>query len=769
MRNLIIVALLFFPCYAYANKAVVRSGEHAGFSRITIQLSQPIPWSVGKVDNGYEVRLEQSLTDINISEVYKRIPRDRISELLISKDKKHITLKTGCDCFADAFEFRPGFLVIDIKDGQATEGSVFEKTFASDEILSKHDATIQDNKPMASQIVKLPIVISKPEFTDQSQTQFPTQRALPDINLPHAALSSEDPLNQMQSIMLKQVSRAASQGLLQANVPFPLAIDPQDRTELPHVTKELDAISNHQNPPNDQINMHIQSSIDSAIEKSSAQHSLTAGGDKCLENRIFDISTWGNSASVLSEVSKQSALAVGEFDKVNEQAVEALVKAYLYAGFGAESENALVDFGISIEHSDILRAMARIIDGNLQQNNANLFIEQFDCGTNAALWATLAQNHIPKTTKVNTSSVLMAFAKLPAHLRLHLGPDLSQSFLESGDIETAQALSDSISRTPGLEQPTFLLLSAKLDHNRGHESSASRTLKQIISEDSEISPAALNELLKAQLKNSVAADSYLISTAETYIFEHQGTKTGADLLHVLILSTAKSGNLTKTLELLDEAQHSTHFSSEQKNKLWEGVLEFALAQSTDEELMHFIISTKNVISERHLSRDVHRKLAKRLLKNGFPELAQKILNTSNPPTLKDRLILAEIALSTHVPTQSIAILEGLTTDEAIALRARAYSLNNDHFEASLEYDKLSDANQSQREIWRAGSWEKLNADASKASRTAIEIMIPVESKPVSIQSGTIRKGKALVNNSKAMRTNLENLMRKYSSPDQNGS
>ena len=783
MRNFIFALLLTIPNYAFANKAIVRAGEHAGFSRITIQFSESTPWSVGRINQGYEVRLEQSLSAFDASEVYKRLSRNRIPKILISDDKKRIILNTDCNCFADAFEFRPGLLVIDIKDGKAPQGSIFETSFISDETSAaiqqrrKLDAPVeaasgtdvieQDNKRATNQVVTLPVIIPRlvpnnqqPESHNQVQAHITTERIIPGVTLPHTPSSPDARLQQMQNTMLNQISRAASQGLLQANTLKRVPTIHHEYVEQDHDDKAPNTVNNKQDAPTDHINMHVQSSIDSAVEKSKPQRTLSDNGNKCYNNSTFNISSWGDPDSILSEVSKQTALAIGEFDKINEQAVENLAKAFLYAGFGAEAKNVLSVFGTAPEHADILKLMADTIDHN-PLASSNLLTKQFECDTNAALWAILTQNEIPTDVKINTNAVLMAFSNLPAHLRLYLGPDLSQKFLKLGDIETAQSLRDVISRTPGIEKPEFLLLNAKLDQTRGHDASAAHTLKQIISEDTEVSPTALLELLEAQLESDTNIDSHLLTVAETYIYEQQDTKVGADLLHILILSTAKSGLLTKTLDLLNEAQRSVHYNNSEKSKLWESVLRYSLTESDDEKLVKFIFAAKAHISEHSISPKIRRELSERLLTIGLPKMAQTLLKAPIPPAIEDRIILAKAALSDRKPARSISLLKGLKTKEAVLIRAHAFSILNKHHQASLEYDKLSDADLAQRGIWRAGRWNELDTEISENNKTVKKIMRPATSIPDASLGGTISADKALLNDSEIVRATIASLLNKY--------
>lgn len=125
IRIIFYIFLSLSPGMLHAETIVVRSGEHADFSRIVLQLSSPVEWVFGRVDGGYELRSDAYDTVFDTSTVFDLIPKTRILAVS-SPGPGRLFVSVSCNCAGDAFEIRNGRIVLDIKDGQPDEVSRFE-------------------------------------------------------------------------------------------------------------------------------------------------------------------------------------------------------------------------------------------------------------------------------------------------------------------------------------------------------------------------------------------------------------------------------------------------------------------------------------------------------------------------------------------------------------------------------------------------------------------------------------------------------------------
>lgn len=112
-----IVVLALAPP-VFAQEIAIRSGEHAGFSRIVLYFDKTVAWKVGRVAGGYEFRVDDGSLTYDTSNVFEKIPRTRMTALE-DRGSGRLFIASNCDCHADAFEIRGAEVVLDIKDGAA--------------------------------------------------------------------------------------------------------------------------------------------------------------------------------------------------------------------------------------------------------------------------------------------------------------------------------------------------------------------------------------------------------------------------------------------------------------------------------------------------------------------------------------------------------------------------------------------------------------------------------------------------------------------------
>ncbi len=264
----------------------------------------------------------------------------------------------------------------------------------------------------------------------------------------------------MQSEMLRQIGRAAAQGLLEANLPEPF------HEPMPTGLGEsmVEPSETHQEEPAAQahINIHIENSVDREFARLLPKGTSPEDGKVCIGSDLVNVVEWGDEDTVWEQISRQRRKLSGEFDKANPVAAEALAKAYIYAGFGAEALQIIDSFDFDPETALILKDLALIIDGLSPRQNGVLR-GQTACDTEVALWAVLALSKLSKGTDVNRPRVIATFSELPLHLRRYLGPKLAEMFLEIGDIETATAIRNAIARAPGDAGDEFRLMEAHFE------------------------------------------------------------------------------------------------------------------------------------------------------------------------------------------------------------------------------------------------------------------------------------------------------------------
>ena len=105
----------------------LRAGEHAEFSRIALDVPQLAEWSIER--NGRLVTV--LFPDRELLFATEQIfPQRRISRVTSARSERgrdgtRLILSMSCNCVAEAYEFRPGMLVMDIRaQPEETEAGV---------------------------------------------------------------------------------------------------------------------------------------------------------------------------------------------------------------------------------------------------------------------------------------------------------------------------------------------------------------------------------------------------------------------------------------------------------------------------------------------------------------------------------------------------------------------------------------------------------------------------------------------------------------------
>lgn len=761
MRFVGIIILLFAPAMGVAQHVIVRSGEHTDFSRLAFEFSDAVEWEMGRVEDNYEIRIRGTGLRIDISEVYQRISHDRIENLTISKDNSRITLGLGCKCHADAFEFRPGLLVVDVKEGLPPETSRFEADFSSGELIESQysDAVVVEQIPQntpenlrENPVVDLPFRPIKEHPSSKIYEVQLGESFKVDTQAPTKDVA------EMQSEILHQISRAASQGLLDASVPDTIQVTKNDH-EIDQAPEHFTAFPG----PIQHINIHIENSIDREFASLSERIEMTGSGSKCLPDTLFSISEWGNEESILAKISEQRGIISGEFDKADTKAVLSLAKAYIYAGFGAEALSVLSLFDLSLEEKGALVAMAQIVDAAPYEHHA-IFTNQIECGADSALWAALYIPTLSKQVSINKASILGAFSGLPAHLRQLLGPKLAQKFLQIGDVNTARALRNSISRAPGDVSSEFQLIDAKLNLERGLTDSVEHALEDIIIADSIVAPRALIELLELRLQRGGEMDPQILATAESHIFEQQDTKIAAELKRLIALSFGQSGDFSKALHALYEMEKYEKLDKNALTATWEKVVENLAMNAPEAALLEFVFAAQYDLDHQNISRKIRRELALRLLEEGWPVQAEMVLKAPKSPVADDRVILARVELLVGEAENVLKRLENVAGNEAAKLRALAYEMSGNYLGAAKEYRALGDEESQKSTAWKAEDWAQLSIIGSEADRVAARLMLSrdqIGGEAATAFRGTVAHDANLLKKSESERQSIEKLLEEY--------
>ena len=782
----IIPCLLLWALFssAQAEQVILQSGEHAGFSRIVLQLNPPREWRLGRVPEGYELRIAGPPATFDISRVFEKIPHRRIKNVLI-RDSQRLALTVSCACFADAFEIRKGRVVIDIKDGKPQPGSAFEKVLpqlsdhpdwmpgtlayhASDTLPAGAPITLPagtterlvpdlapSNMPPSLAPDQSPAQTRNNATSDHEQnySRQPDNRAGSANHTPsHSGNAKADvanldvpnlldlPLAQAQRLheetsetrkaLMQQLARTASQGLVNVTLsPERHPATSQGSPEHPSATNEPGQGPETLAPEPKAISLgaHIgtRSAADTPRHDRNNDAPVTTGpSTACLNSEHFDFPGWGPVSSQDYTLDDLRTKLVGEFDTPDPDIIQQLARRYLYFGFGAEARTLLDAFAVPVEDAMLMKELAFVVDEETGMPNPTL-ASQLGCPGNAGLWALIATPAPPKGTDSN--SILLAFSQLPAHLQSNIGPTLANRFIDMGNPEAATAIESILKRKPSPDGAAIALLKARLQHLDGNTAKAADTLARIASTAGPHEAEALISLITNQLEGEKDVPEKFALLADAMSVEHRGTKTGRKLAELAIRAYMKNGNSSLAFHRIAQARRTDELSKDLLDDLYlETHVANARRASAPEFLRAFFaypVSGQIRTRQKALAR---RAIATRLNELDLPAQTIRLYDQTHAGPLgpDDLLILAQANLKNGAPEKAAAILKDQKTTKAYQLRAEAYEKLGRMADALEIYRQLSQEPDLVRAAWLGGDWKMVQAHGetllSDAARIAIQ-------------------------------------------------
>ena len=642
----LVLATCFMALPAQARDLAVRSGEHDGFTRLVVYTHSNDTFEISTSDEGYLLALASDRTGYDLSRAFDLIDRARI-RALVSTGGGKLAIEQGCDCHLKEFRLPTGELVIDIIDGPDPNGQ-------SD--VAANSSTLPADTPsplvginVERQRASLPLfnpVADQREMVDKQEE--PSEEPAADMS----GSTDETPKIDRQ-VLLTQLSRAASQGLIDANITSPdfsrIAASP-DKEE---VISEPSPV-----PHTPERHVRMQTSVEQARAEQSSTDYPTVADHACLPDEQFDIARWGGYTPETNAPVFETTSYLGEFDRPDQDLLVLHIRQKIYMTFGIEALQLLDNYGDNLGDGTILSMMAEVVEYGEASSHAQ-WTSQLICNTRGALWATLAQPTLQG--RVNTNAVLRSFSELPPHLRTHLAPVLARKFLNSGRVEVAIEIRNIAARSGRPPSGGEAILAAKIDLANGQTNEAEQGLTETIQTALTQTQPAISALIESKLQNGTGISDHELSLLASVAFEHQGSEEGGTLQRLHVRALLHMGRFASAFELMGR-------STEQDNLL-DDAGRYLLALGSDAEFLTYSLTRSDW---GRISAGVKLEMAERLSGLGFHEQARRhILSGSEAPTRSEREFLAKLALLQGKPKVALGYLAGLESNNSNLLREAA--------------------------------------------------------------------------------------------------
>lgn len=709
-----------------AAPVIVTSGEHDGFTRLVLDFGAPVDWQVGRTLDGYTLQLlggvENQSQLYDLTKVFDLIGKGRLAAIWADPQTAQLKIGIACACHAIPFEFRPGILVIDLRDGPPPKGSSFE--------LAMDGAFVPT-------LNAKPNPRPRPRPQDFGVSYDWTKRALDDLNaLPATApaqnIAFADPtLQSLRNALLLNLSRGAAQGVVDLALPrLPLISATQNRGlsagrialgELPGLT----------------------------IGAGLPDHGDIAGqGQNCPNAEQLAVSTWAASDPISGQMANPATGLVTEFDLPDPTAIGTAVRFQLFLGFGIESRQLIQAFAVDLPDKATLLSLGYILDQDIDPDPA--FRGLAACDTPAALWAVLSDPAPALGDTVNVNAVLRAFSELPVHLRRHLGPGLAQRFLVLGDDKTAMTIRNAITRAPGEAGSKVGLMEAEIAMYQGDPAAAETRLTAVLADAGTQASAALVALTNARVAQDLPVDAALVTALESLLVEQAETDDQIATHRALVLAQAASGDFDSAFSGLPDSPDATR-------DLWRILSKIGSDQAV---LTHAVLlfdqQTPSVAMETSTA------LATRLLGLG---LADQALRWASSAEKQNGLLLAEIHIARRDGQSALSALADVSGDSATELRATALDMLGDTVAALQTYTDIGDTEAARRVVIRARDWQQIEQLSPDDWGASVKNLVPTVPETVTQpQTASLARGRQIAGSAAQTRTDLDALLAKIAAP-----
>ena len=611
MRWILAILVMLLGAAAQGQTVRVTTGDHDGFTRLVLEAPGLTGWRLSRLPDGYSLTLRRPV-DFDLAQAFRVITRARLAALAPRPDGTGLDLTLGCACHAIGFDYRPGVVVIDLRDGPPPDGSSFE--------LAADGSPSGPLQPASPPVRPRPRPQGEWDWTTAAMDKA---QGVPNLPGPEALA--------VQQALLGQFADGAARGL----------IDPVARPPVAPKAPES-AIDNAR------IGLAVLPGL-AGLTPQEPRPPLAPDGAACPAADRIDVPAWGDpNLPPAAQLASMNGF-LGEFDRPDPDALTAAIRRHLWLGFGVEA-TALIDaFGADAPDAALWRSIAKAVDGQADPKGA--FAGMGSCDSAAALWSAALDDRL-SPVDIAIPALLAAFSALPPHLRDTLGPSLAERFVAAGDRATAQALKDAMARgNPG----SGILVDAQLALGRNDPGEAETQARAGLAQGGPGAAAAMALIVEArfQARKPLTADD--VTALEAM---HQELPDDPDLARAVVLSNALTGNFDAAFSGLalvpDPVARATAAD------IWT-----LLAETGPESALIQHAAVLETVSQA-IPRETRQTLAKRLTGLGFGAAAKAWIGTDGDPVL-----LAAADLADGDARAALTRSAGLSGTEAEAVRAQA--------------------------------------------------------------------------------------------------
>lgn len=735
------LAVFFYLCFAvagHAESAKVSANAQGDFTRVIIEFEQRPTWTLRRKGVGYRLQFSHvTPLHFDLSRVFRSIDRSRVADIR-AVGNNTLDIDLACPCSVAPQDAGDSALVIDVRQILAGGPDVQVSPPA---LLPPVNTDRMPNLPRSAhgraavRTVPAPLFDVLPDERERSLT-LPVwvQDAAGNIGPTHDGAAV--------ALMASALARAATQGLVDAD---PAAIARQRERLL----GQLPATPG-------QSNVTVSTVFDAVIPSDLRDVPPSENGQVCVKNQRVDVASWGN-AEDTAMLGRLRSQAIAEDGSVTSDGAQALARYYVFLGFGMEARQ-IARFIDPSDDRDIITALADIMD--FGATGSTVFRDQVGCEGAVSLWAVLARPGASDTMPISKDDVLSTFSALPAHLRTHLGPLLSERLHQVGLQESARTAMNAVTRG-GNRTEESRLAQARLELSGTHADDARDTLSELSKSTSVTAAGALLELLQDAESRGMAPNPSWVEDAPTLVGALEGTEI-AEQLNIAGLRGLVALGRYKEFRA-EIGRDAPGLTPDSRTSLAVYALKSALVDGSDAQFLNTEVALSYLAPSGVLDRATRYGFAERLMSLGLPSRAKTYLVAERPNTLPELRLTVDIMRLDGRAEQAIDLARQSHVMGAEAVVADLLVAVGDSLGAIGAYETAGDVAQARAAAIRTGTWSWVAAhgEGNVAEAAKQLIMTETEVAPetqTELRAASKPSNAALIEETRARRAKMRDLL-----------
>ena len=692
-----------FPGVSMAQQITVRSGEHAEFSRLVVDMPRRVTWTMSGKGTQRDIRFAENLGSLNLSQVFVRMKRDRISGVAPLADGPGLSLEI-CDCVVEVAWYGASMLVIDVGGPLPSSTSIVSK-------LSKENRSSKRMSNESGIGDALTKAASAAPANSSAQLASMKIAEIADSDAARETVLDTAGLAEARRAIARDISKAATIGLLTTDAQFERASqEPAVRTATGKPTNEATFTALEGTPL---PNFQTSNSAQTMLGDTEAVPAQTIAGRRCVSEYLMDIENWGTDGPFWSQLALARSDLTGEFDQYSPDAALRLARLYLFFGFGREASQIVQAVGLTGIEADVAIALARIIEQ--RRDLRGIFEQQVECSSSASLWSAVSADQAQLQKNPNVDAMLRALSAYPAHLKSLLGPRLAQSLAAMNRPNDATRVLRLLGRQLDLETDAAKMAQAQIELHLNNGEKAEDLLEAVVQGNSEVAAEALLQLVWNRLdaKEPLAPD--IVDLIESFAREKRGTQIEGDLKGANLAALASIGLYDAAVAGLFDGQ-GLKLSEPIMLKTTEAVGFHLINDASDVTfLKHFL--KDDVGNWKGLPMSLRAQAAERLFALGFDDAAQlyRLSAQASVSVEQRKLSKASADLANSLTQAAPRALNGPEGTEADRRRGRAFPMVGNQKTAGLADTSAGDTEDLMR--------KEISANASSDERSVSDAAI----------------------------------------------